>query len=29
MTGDHRDRLARVALGRLAEPGDPRFADRR
>ena len=26
MTGDRRDRLARVALGRLAEPGDPRFA---
>ncbi len=26
MTGDGRDRLARVALGRLAEPGDPRFA---
>jgi DNA processing protein len=26
MTGVERDRLARVALGRLAEPGDPRFA---
>jgi DNA processing protein len=27
MSGTDRDRLARVALGRLAEPGDPRFAD--
>ena len=26
MTDVGRDRLARVALGRLAEPGDPRFA---
>ena len=26
MSGTDRDRLARVALGRLAEPGDPRFA---
>jgi len=27
MTAADRDRLARVAIGRLAEPGDPRFAD--
>jgi DNA processing protein len=26
VTGSDRDRLARVALGRLAEPGDPRLA---